>query len=417
MRISKFVSTAFLVYLFAGPRAVAQQAPATTAAAPATGLLLARIVHQRDAQLLGGPSLVQYETLWVVLDASGAHIVATLPDIIVPRKTGFWRIGIQHTCQLMPPDKSDPASHGNISTADLAYAVSVEKMPALEVEYPLCDSETTKHMFDEAYNPEPSSSDAPADPNAPSECGWSNLWFESILPDLISVGSYLGQSEACEARGGHLLTEFWVQNPDFPISLFGGANQKIPFGKIFGAAGERAYAKAIAGSASGNDACADDSPSDNSPQTGWSLKHGQGEWYASAFFQPNGFCSASGNPKVLVLRTLTHASPLPIAWPALKKHLPDIADAYLAPGGSVLLVEQTQQEPNSRAVQVLSLSLYDFSGNKLGPKLLELPKSDVVMVEWSTGRFVQSWTDALTALQTHGLPTPTIRVRATPNQD
>ncbi|HEY6269525.1 MAG TPA: hypothetical protein VIX11_14570 [Candidatus Acidoferrum sp.] len=411
----KLLFAGFLPTLLVLAPAAAQQSPASTPVPPSSGLLLAHIAHQRNSQVLGSPSVVQYETLWIVRDAAGARIIATLPDIVIPRKTGFWRLGIQHACQLRAPEKGDPTSRGNISTADLPYAVPADKAPILEVQYPLCDSETTKRVFDDTYDSEPSNYDSPPKPDAPSECGWYNLWFESVLPDLISVGSFTGQSETCEPRGGHLYSDFWVQSPDSPMQLYSGETQKIPFEQLFGAAGDRAYIKALSGGGPDGDSCASDSPPEDLSRTGWYLRHGQGEWYTSAFIQPSGFCVASGSPKVIVPRSLTHAVPLPVPWSALRKQLPDLADAYVSPGASVLLALQSKQDPNSHVIQILSVALFDFSGNKLGPKLLELPPTDLVMVEWATGRFISSWTDSLTALQSHGLPSPSFKVLTSPN--
>jgi hypothetical protein len=59
--------------------------------------------------------------------------------------------------------------------------------------------------------------------------------------------------------------------------------------------------------------------------------------------------------------------------------------------------------------------LYDFSGSKLGAKLLELPAKKIVMAEWAMGRFVQSWTESLSALQTQGLPAAVVKTRAASN--
>jgi hypothetical protein len=411
MLLLKSLIVIFLASIFTLAPTLGQQAPTTTSAPPASGLLLARIAHQRDPQVLGTPYMVRYETLWIVRDRSGAHIAATLPDIIVPRKTGFWHIGIQHTCQFSPPSKSEEADHGNISTADLAYAVPVEKPATLELDYPLCDSATAKRVLDDSYDPKISGSGVGSD--APGECGWWNFWFESVLPDLISVGSYTGQSESCEARGGHTTTQFWVQSPDSPISTYHEPTVEVLFDQLFGPAGHRAWVKAVSTNGAEGD-CAEDSAG-VIPQTGWSLKHAWGEWYTSAFVQTSNFCSVSGDPKLVVPRSLTHSAPLPVPWSALQKQLPNLADAYVSPDGSVLLAFQSKRDADQHFVQILSVALYDFSGGKVGTKLLDLPLSDLVMVQWATGRFVQSWTDSLTALQSHGLPALIFKVRDSGN--
>jgi hypothetical protein len=153
MSISKSFVVIFLISICT-PGVIVGQRVSTTKSVPATsGLLVGRIAHQRDVQVLGFPSLVQYETLWIVRDGTGAHIAATLPDIIVPRKTGFWHVGIQHTCQFNPPTKGDATDHGNISTVDLAYAVPVEKPAILDLDSPLCEAATSARVLNVAYDP------------------------------------------------------------------------------------------------------------------------------------------------------------------------------------------------------------------------------------------------------------------------
>ena len=395
----------------------AQQLSSPSPIASPVGLLLAQVVHERNPDAFGDVSMVRYETLWIVRDASGAHIAAKLPDIIVPRKSGFWRMDIEHTCQFTPaPKKDDQDNHGNISTADVPYAVPVGQAPVVEVEFPACDSKTAERLFDDAYNPEfvpDPDSEHPPDPNAPSECGWANRWFGSVLPDLVSISYFQGVSEVCEPQGGNSYKEIWVQNPDDPFPFIGPAPQQIPFDLLFGAAGHRAWLHAVSTGQTEGDSCISDG---DTQQTGWSLKHVHGEWRTQAFAQVGRVCAASGDPKVVVPRSLTHAIPLPITWTALETQLPGISDAYVPPGASVLLAVQSKKSnANFEEPPIVSVALFDFSGNKLGAKLLDLPPTKIVMAEWATGRFVQSWTESLSGLQSQGLPAATIKLRAASN--
>jgi hypothetical protein len=244
--------------------------------------------------------------------------------------------------------------------------------------------------------------------------GYWNFWFESVLSDLISVGSYAGQSESCEPRGGHTTTRFWVQSPDDAISAFHEPAVEIQFDGVFGSAGHRAWVKAVSASGPGGDSCAEDNAGDL-PQSGWSLKHGAGAWFTSAFLQTSNFCFAAGNPKITPPRSVTQAIRLPISWVALQKQLPNLGDAYVSPDGTILLAFQSKVDANSHTVQIISVALYDFSGEKIGTKLLDLPLSDLVMVQWATGKFVQSSTETLTALQIRGLPGPVFKVRNADN--
>jgi hypothetical protein len=419
MLLRKILLGCFFLWAFAFTPLRAQQASSPIPVASPVGLLLARVAHERNRDALGDVSMVRYDTLWIVRDASGARIAATLPDVIVPRKSGFWRIGIEHTCQLTPATQGDSNDHGNISTADVPYAVAVEQAPVVELDHPACDSQTAKRLFDDSYNPElvpDSDSEHPSNQNALSECGWANRWFESILPDLISISYFQGVSEICEPQGGNDYKEIWVQRPEDPFPFVGPAQQQIPFDVVFGAAGHRAWIHAVSGGQPEGDSCIADNPDEDMPQTGWSLKHVHGEWRTHAFAQVGRVCAASGDPKVVVPRTLTHAVAFPIPWNELEKELPGISDAYIAPGASVLLaIQSTKGDAVSEEGQTVAVALFDFSGNKLGAKLLELPAARIVMAEWTTGRFVPSWTKSLSALQAQGLPAVVVKVRAASN--
>jgi hypothetical protein len=103
-------------------------------------------------------------------------------------------------------------------------------------------------------------------------------------------------------------------------------------------------------------------------------------------------------------------------WTAPETQLPGISDAYAPPGASVLLAIQSKKsDANFKEPQIVAVALFDFSGNKLGAKLLDLPPAKIVMAEWATGRFVQSWTESLSALQSQALPATIIKLRAASN--
>jgi hypothetical protein len=415
MPILKTLISCSLGLLFLGLLAQAQQqAPAPPNAISSSaplGLLLARVSHQRGTEVLDSPSVVQYETLWIVRDASGARIAATLPDIIVPRKTGFWRIGVAHTCHVTPPSYASPKGPGTLGTEDIAYSVPVEQGPTVQLsdaDSKRCDAATAERVFADDYRLYAGDSPTPLDPNAPSQCGWQNIWFSSVLPDMISVSYHQGLSENCDPRGGNTFHKTWTQSPDDPLSAMNPAeNYKfIPFERIFGAEGRRAWNRAVT---SGN-SCLADAPAESlDDQTGWSLVHFSGKWMAYAFTQQGRDCAAGGYVKVSVPRSLTHAAPLPFPWMELEKQVPNVLDAYVSPGTALVLAVVSKNDPHPTGSQVASLALYDLSENKLGAKLLDIPPGEVVMAEWATGRFVQSWTDSLGAVQSRGLAPATVK--------
>jgi len=397
------------------PCALGQKAPdATPASSSSLGLLLAYVSGQRHPEGIDIPSSVQYKTLLIVSDASGVRIVATLPDVIVPRKTGFWRVGIEHTCQLAPAGLYDERDHGAVKTQDIAYAVPVDKPPIVEVQYPPCDSDTAKRVADDSYIAWPS------DRSSYNECGGLHLWFKSVLPDLISISA--SEVDLCLRRGGHSYAERWVQNPENPMAPFFEtwhvdsipSNTKIRFDHLFGPVGHDAWVRAVSPlQDAAGEACQQDDPS-VMQQTGWNLEHGQGQWRTAAYVNVDGSCEGIGHPEISVPRSLTHAISLPIPWSALEKQLSGISDAYFSPTGSVVLAVKSAPGPASNESHVTSVGLFDFSGGKISRKLLDLPSGDIVMAEWSTGRIVKDWTDALTALQTRGLSAPVAKLKSEP---
>ena len=80
----------------------------------------------------------------------------------------------------------------------------------------------------------------------------------------------------------------------------------------------------------------------------------------------------------------------------------------------MLLAIQGKQAPVTNEYQADTVTLFDFSKKKIGEKLLEIPSSKIVMVEWATGRYVQTWSETLTLLQSRGLPSPIQKVQQAP---
>jgi len=396
-----------------------------TSDASSVGLLLGYVSHQRDSEDIARgytanrPLVSRYKTLLIVSDASGARVAATLSDAIVPRRTGFWRFGIEHTCQFQP-SSGEPEDTGYIFARDVPYAVPVDKPPVIQLDFAPCDPKTTERVLADDYS---SADDAGyLNATAPRECGWSGLRFGGVLPDLISISGHEG--DYCEARGGRDGLDMWVQSPDDPIAPFQNwfdddsgqrpSNIKIPFDRLFGPTGRAAWTRAVSPLDPGAGSCEGAPGFKEMRLAGWNLKHAHGEWRTEAYVQVTGFCEGRGYPKIAVPRSLTHDPALPIPWSGLEKQLPGISDAYFSPGGSVVLAIQSAPGPASTESHVTSVALFDFSGGKIGRKLLDLAPSDIIMAEWATGRFVKNWARSLTELQAHDLPAPILKLKTSP---
>lgn len=407
----RILASWMLVSAIGVPGALGQRPSHAVPVASSFGLVLGYVSGQHHLEGIEIPSMVQYRTLFIVSDTSGVRVVATLPDLIVPRKTGFWRIGIEHTCQVAP---DDDGGHGNVKTQDIAFAVPAQRPPIVELEYPACDSDTAKRVGDDSYVAWPSN------PSSYNECGGLDLSFTSVLPDLVSFSAI--EVDLCLKQGGHNYAEKWVQNPDDPMAPFFEtwhvdsipSDTKIRFDHLFGPSGHDAWVHAVSPVGDGAGGTCENDPS-VMQQTGWNLEHGQGQWRTAAYVNIDGSCEGIGRPEISVPRSLTHAVSLPIPWSVLAEQLSGISDAYFSPASSIVLAVQSAPDPASNESHVTSVALFDFSGGKIGRKLLDLPAGDVVMAEWATGRSVKEWAESLAALQIRGLPAPVLKLKAQPN--
>jgi hypothetical protein len=60
-------------------------------------------------------------TLWIAPQGAAVKLVATVPDIIVPRQDGFWRVGVRVVC--------DAPEDWGIAQYDSLFAVKVRERP------------------------------------------------------------------------------------------------------------------------------------------------------------------------------------------------------------------------------------------------------------------------------------------------
>ena len=394
MRLPKTVFLSIALLPLAIVSAGAQEAQKADTRNDKVGLLVGLLTDTSAPSEKDSSPASKYRTWWIVRDSAGAHVAAKIPDVILPRKDGFWRLGIQPTCQFRPPDKDYPEDRGEIVTEDIEYAVPIQQTPELRLDYPACDAATQDRVFTPGYDPYATASDN----DAPKECRWKKRSFTSVLPDLVSLGAAEGVRETCDPHEREQYSAY-AQNPD-------DMQAHIPFGELFGEKGNREWSRAIN---------AELDEADVTPEEGgWYLAHSGGQWHAVAQVQWGRYTAEdvhSANTRVLVPRSLTHSVPLPIPWDQLQKLLPGLADAYVSPGGSVLLAVQSKEDPSNHQRRIWSVSLFDLTGNKVGAKLLDLPPSGIIMVEWSTGDYVDRWTQVFSAVEKRGLPKPSLQHR------
>ena len=390
-------------------------APAASRSASKVAALVGfRVQHAGDPDADTNAAAFTYETWLIVRDETGAHVVAKLPDIIVPRKTGFWRIGVLPTCQFTPPDKNNPEDHGNIHTEAVEYAVPIDQAPQIAITDRPCDAQTAARMLDPSHD---ANSDQERKATDPTECGFTTERLEGLLPDLISVARHSAQSEACEPRGFHWDDYRWVRRVDKPADPY-SAEGKVALAEIFGPAGERAWRKAIRLSLRelAGEGCLGTETVEQSEITDWYFEHAGGAWRVNGFIQiGNGGCQPAGYSGLQMPRRLTMDPPLP-AWLATilrrQSTAETVLDGWISPDGSFLLEERLAAiTPGTTVYTVREAAAFALSEEKIGSLALILPAQRIIMVQWASGRFVDQWVSALGTFA-KALPAAVVKVTA-----
>jgi hypothetical protein len=318
----------------------------------------------------------QYQTLWIARDAAGTlKVLSTLPELIVPRRDGFWHVGVKQVCEF---------ENKNESLRQVVWAAPVAKPGEVEQTTPC----TTHKPEDYA----PPYGRAEEDMDKISQCGVQLVNILYLSPELISTSSYSGQSEDCEPRGGHYSLEYSVR-------AF-ASSEPVGFGQLLGATAKLAYARALPKQGkddAGND-CGQPSAADD---TRWRIAHAHGRWHPYAHLDMGYFgCAADAPIRMLLPASLTGDAPSPISWELLHTKLPGAADFYLSPGGDLLIAAAHDDT-----------RFYELRAGVPGKLLLKLPPGGIVMAQWATGTHLREWTEQFAKLAQQPLPAPVIRVK------
>jgi hypothetical protein len=317
----------------------------------------------------------QYQTLWIARDAIGnLKVLATLPELIVPRREGFWHVGVKQVCEF---------ENKNESLQQVVWAAPIVKPGEVEQITPC-----TPHKPEDYAPPY---GRAEQDMDKISQCGVQLVNIRYVSPELISISSYSGQSEDCEARGGRYSLDYQVRRLE--------SNEPVGLTQLLGPASRPAFVRALPKQAQ-NDAGQDcgDPPENDS---GWRIAHEHGRWRPYLHLDLGYFgCAADARVNFALPASLTGDAPSPVSWTLLHTKLPDAADVYLSPAGDLLI-----------GVSHTETSFYELRDGVPGKLLLKLPASGIVMAQWATGSHVRDWTEKLASVARQPLLAPVVRLK------
>lgn len=362
-----------------------------------TLLFVEPALAQRSGVLLGiaGPSTQEeadtqdfatihepkYQTLWIATDAKGElKVLASVPELIVPRNDGFWHVGVKQVCEFDEDSKNESLRH-------VVWTAPVAKAGVVEQAQPCVTHKPEDYAAPYARTEQ--------DKDKISQCGFELVNIEYVSPELISMSTYTGQSEDCEARGGRYSVHHKVRNFD--------ADDALSFGQLLGPKAHNAYVRALPKHGQGDDG-QDCGEPERTRDTGWRIAHNLG--WSPYVHQDLGYfgCMVDAPVSTPLPIRLTGDIPTPIPWRPLRSKIEGIADAYVSPSSDLLI-----------AVLHSETSFYDLRGGVPGKLLLKLPASGIVMVQWAMGTHVPAWTAQIVDFAGQHLPEPVVRVKSSSN--
>jgi hypothetical protein len=355
----------------------AQQPTAPQASAPQAGVLLGYAQFRPDERF-------EYETMWIVFSPTEAHVAASVPDIIVPRSTGFWRLGTTVACEFSADNQQD-------SAREVVWQTPVDKAPAFK-QGPLCKNHKPGDSPDSGEEAGAADSNAGHVPLCAKET--AKLYFVSPT----HVAEEFDDFDACDARGGRDITRDDVRSID--------ASEPISLADLFGERAAKSYAAAE------KKGFAENNQSYNCPEPdaerfdlkSWHIAHRRGAWTPMASLNElPGECAFFYQTDLTLPKTITGEISKAELWKSFAAAVPHLEDFFLSPLGDYALILVSPKNADHH------LYAYSIQNGAAAKRLAEIPWENsnshpVVMAQWSSAKYVPQWTSAIQKIQDHPLP-------------
>lgn len=287
-------------------------------------------------------------TYLLTASPTAARIAARTDGLVVPRRTGWWRVVITRHCDALPTDKDTCAD-------------SISVLPLTSPRAPV------RH-------------DASQGAGDPCRYDYQALTF--VSPTLLGASEHIGASDACEPRGWEWQDSHWM--------LRYGNDTLVPY-TDWGDAADSAFTRGLRAAVNVGSETTPSPPQDENCRadldatTGWGVVRERIRWVPRVFQQAgNALCQLEG----------------PVTW-----QLPDSLIGYAEPAldwglitGAVPGAEYAFGAPRSDYVVVAvpdAFRLYTLRDGKPGAMLLELPRrkdqDQIVLLQWAGGSRAGDW--------------------------
>ncbi len=326
-----------------------------------------------DSRPSSGGSL---RTVWIPLDPRDGTSRITpveISDLLIPRRTGFWRAGLLGTCVENSIEDIDGKSIGTgASVADHFWAAPLGARPQVRLTEP-----------DERVG-----SCTTRSPRCENDNRTIVYW---VWPEYVS----LDMSE----RSGCGVHPDW--SPGYTVRRLDSLDKPLTVPDILGASAEVPFRSALQ-SAEREFRAAAANPCEPDPfeSDSWYIERKDGRWRTMGWNKASRACAYGFDFEAsLDLSKITARPDDTPRWKQIKTRMPQIIDAHFSPAGPWLLVATDNQ----------LMILPDAASSKPSVTVRLSKFEKIIMVEWATGRNVSRWDDEVRRVRGAGRPEPVVR--------
>jgi len=326
--------------------------------------------------------------------------VAALPDLIVPRQDGFWRLGVRTNCT---------AYDWMLSKRDHLFAVPVNQRPVVQGGVACADATeealknydrlmTTKKVARRGKKDEREADDfdiANAKMHgAAALCESTSVEIKFANPRYIAELHSYNVECGVHPDGSYSYHMVRFESPAEPVPVSSGVGVKASEHYLKMAQQAVSDNAEEQGDKSGCGVDLDDK--------GWYIFRDKGRWLARGEIFIHRLCGAVdfNLPATFTQAVGIHENAL-FSLSTLRKSVPEAKDAFWSPRHDLLVV-MTDSE----------FRVFKPAGAKLGPSVLTIPREELevpVMAEWALGSSVARWSSELIKLQQQTLPEPLVQ--------
>ncbi len=370
---------------------------------------------------LGRPCLEEpcetvYRTLWIA-PHGGMVKILELPDLIVPRQEGFWRVGVRTYCD---PEQAEHLNGDKVPwPRDTWFAAPVKERPVVvgrlvpcpaRIQEDNCGGDNVAVTFVNAEY-------VSLERGESSECGvhpdFSGEWTVERLGDhdhsplVYSAIKGPGTSGTYERLSAHALMDHDQDLRSAAAWLGDGDTEE-----------DRETRKRFPKWSSMTEVEKVDALKDSDlgcfqehNDREWFIKRDQGRWIANGAFNTHRLCGYFVDFELPLPIAFAETATGPLGLNEISKQVPDAYDAFWSPNLErvVVLVRPSKQEPKAAFPPPTALEVFSPRGSDLGKPTITMSLMEnegVVMVESATGSNVAQWTTELMRLKAQGVVKP-----------